>query len=361
MGIRKKRRVEKLSQRKAKTSTAPGTPVFVGERKMDDVRIDVIRYDEKSSVELRDISIQECPEVPDGAAVTWINVNGVHDLGIIEAIGRRFSLHPLTVEDIVNTSHRPKAEVFPGYLFVVLKMISYNERSSSIDVEHVSLILGDGYVISFLEDEGDVFDMVRERIRKSNGRMRSVKSDYLAYSLIDSVVDHYFLAVEKVGDFIEDMDDRLLIDPKPGDLKDIHRLKRDVLILRKSVWPLRDGIGVLEKNGTSFFQPETKVFMRDLYDHTIQVIDMVESLRDLLGGIHDTYLSSVSNRMNEVMKVLTVIATIFIPLTFIAGVYGMNFRYMPELEWRWGYLMTWVVMIAVGGGMALYFKRKKWL
>ncbi|MDD4835732.1 MAG: magnesium/cobalt transporter CorA [Dethiosulfovibrio sp.] len=361
MSTGKKRRREKLSQRRAKISTAPGTPIFVGERKMDDVRIDVISYDQDQVVELKDVQIQELPEISDEGKVTWINVSGVHDLGIVEGLGRKFNLHPLTVEDIVNTSQRPKAEVFPEYLFVVLKMISYDDEAECIDVEHVSLILGSGYVISFLEDEGDVFDMVRERIRLSKGIMVKLKSDYLAYALIDSVVDHYFLAVEKVGDLTEDMDDRLLSDPQPGDLQEIHRLKRDILTLRKSVWPLREGIGIMEKNGTAFFHPETKVFLRDLYDHTIQVIDMVEALRDLLGGMHDTYLSSVSNRMNEVMKVLTIIATVFIPVTFIAGVYGMNFRYMPELEWRWGYPLVWAVMIGIGGAMVVFFKRKKWL
>lgn len=361
MSTGKKRRREKLSQRRAKISTAPGTPIFVGERKMDDVRIDVISYDQDQVVELKDVQIQELPETSDEGKVTWINVSGVHDLGIVEGLGRKFNLHPLTVEDIVNTSQRPKAEVFPEYLFVVLKMISYDDEAECIDVEHVSLILGSGYVISFLEDEGDVFDMVRERIRLSKGIMVKLKSDYLAYALIDSVVDHYFLAVEKVGDLTEDMDDRLLSDPQPGDLQEIHRLKRDILTLRKSVWPLREGIGIMEKNGTAFFHPETKVFLRDLYDHTIQVIDMVEALRDLLGGMHDTYLSSVSNRMNEVMKVLTIIATVFIPVTFIAGVYGMNFRYMPELEWRWGYPLVWAVMIGIGAAMVVFFKRKKWL
>ncbi len=361
MSTGKKRRREKLSQRRAKISTAPGTPIFVGERKMDDVRIDVISYDQDQVVELKDVQIQELPEISDEGKVTWINVSGVHDLGIVEGLGRKFNLHPLTVEDIVNTSQRPKAEVFPEYLFVVLKMISYDDEAECIDVEHVSLILGSGYVISFLEDEGDVFDMVRERIRLSKGIMVKLKSDYLAYALIDSVVDHYFLAVEKVGDLTEDMDDRLLSDPQPGDLQEIHRLKRDILTLRKSVWPLREGIGIMEKNGTAFFHPETKVFLRDLYDHTIQVIDMVEALRDLLGGMHDTYLSSVSNRMNEVMKVLTIIATVFIPVTFIAGVYGMNFRYMPELEWRWGYPLVWAVMIGIGAAMVVFFRRKKWL
>jgi magnesium transporter len=216
-------------------------------------------------------------------------------------------------------------------------------------------------VISLLEDEGDVFDTVRERIRSGKGRIRKMKADFLAYSLLDAVVDHYFLAVERIGDVIEDIDERVLADPKPADIHEIHELKRDVLKLRKAVWPLREEIGSLDKIESPLLRAETGVFIRDLYDHTIQVIDMVETCRDLLGGMHDTYLSSMSNRMNEVMKMLTVIATIFIPLTFIVGIYGMNFRHMPELEWQWGYYVVWAVMIVIGGGMVVYFKRKKWM
>jgi len=228
-------------------------------------------------------------------------------------------------------------------------------------LEHVSLILGENYVISFLEDEGDVFDGLRERIRTAKGRIRSMKSDYLAYALMDAVVDNYFQAMESIGDHLEEIDDKIMVDPKPDDIQEINRLKRDILSLRKAVWPLREEIGVLEKSESLLVSPDTKIFFRDLYDHTIQIIDMVETYRDILGGMHDVYLSSISNRMNEIMKVLTIIATIFIPLSFIVGVYGMNFEYMPELKWRWGYYMVWGLMVMAGIGMLGYFKRKKWL
>ncbi len=344
----------------SKVGLSPGAMVFVGQRKMSAVRVDVIKYAEGAFDEREDVSVKECRDTAKTAGVTWINVNGIHDISLIEALGKCLDLHPLTLEDIVNTSQRPKAEVFPNYIYVVLKMTTFNEARNRIEMEHVSLILGDRFVISFQEDEGDLFDAVRERIRSAKGRIRQMGADYLAYALMDAVVDHYFLTVERIGDRIEDFDDRILADPKPEDLQDIHRFKRDILGLRKAVWPLREEVSTLEKTESALIHPETRVFLRDLYDHTIQVIDMVETFRDILGGMHDTYLSSLSNRMNEVMKVLTIIATIFIPLTFIAGVYGMNFEHMPELQWRWGYPLIWGVMLAVGVGMLCYFKKKKW-
>ena len=216
-------------------------------------------------------------------------------------------------------------------------------------------------MISFLEDDGDVFEAVRQRIRSSGGRIRWMKADYLAYSLMDAVVDHYFLAVERMGDIIEEVDDRLLDEPQPGDIKEIHGLKRAILSLRKAVWPIREEVGVIVKSESPLLTPESRVFWRDLYDHSIQIIDLVETHRDLLGGMHDTYLSILSHRMNEVMKVLTIISTIFIPLTFIAGVYGMNFKEMPELQWRGGYYSVWLLMIVIASSLFLYFRRKHWL
>lgn len=344
-----------------KSGMSPGTMAFIGEPKVDKARIDIIQYDETSLNELNDISMNQCRDFAKAPSVTWINVNGIHDIGLIEALGKCLDLHPLTLEDIVNTSQRPKVEEFPTYVYVVLKMMGFDEAANQLRIEHVSLILGDNYVISFLEDEGDVFDPVRERLRSAKGRIRMMKSDYLAYSLMDTVVDHYFLAVERIGDRIEDADDHILVDPKPDDIQEVHRLKRDILSLRKAVWPLREEIGALEKSESMLIHSETKVFLRDLYDHTIQVIEMLETFRDIIGSMHDTYLSSISNRMNEIMKVLTIIATIFIPLTFIVGVYGMNFENMPELKWPWGYFMIWGVILAVGGGLIGYFKRKNWI
>lgn len=345
-----------------KASLPPGSMIFIGEQKMESARIDVIDFNETELNELHNVAIGRCVEMartPD--TVTWINVTGLHDINLIKKLGEPLGLHPLTLEDIVNTAQRPKIEEFPGYVYMVLKMIHYDLATNQIEMEHVSLIIGESYVVSFQEKEGDVFDPVRERIRASKGRIRSMKADYLAYALMDAVVDNYFLVVEHIGDQIEDLEDRVLADPNPTILQELHRLKRDLLTIRKAVWPLREEIGALIKSESALIRAETKVYLRDLYDHIIQIIDMVETFRDILGGIHDLYLSNISIRMNEIMKVLTIIATIFIPLTFIVGVYGMNFEYMPELNWRWGYFSVWGVMIVIAIGMVIYFRKKKWL
>lgn len=344
-----------------KTGMSPGTMVFIGERKQEHARIEVISFSDATLNELHDVSADQCRNFSKTPGVTWINVNGIHDIALIAALGTCFDLHPLTLEDIVNTSQRLKIEEFPNYIFIVLKMMTFNETTSRIDIEHVSLILGEHFVISFQEGAGDVFDPVRERLRSAKGRIRSMKSDYLAYSLMDAVVDHYFLAVERIGERIEEIDDRVLTESKPEDINEIHRLKRDILMVRKAVWPLREEIGAVAKSDVAMIRQETKVYWRDLYDHTFQILDMADTYRDLLGGMHDTYLSGMSHRMNEIMKVLTIIATIFIPLTFIAGVYGMNFERMPELTWRWGYYLILGVMLGVGAGLLYFFRRKKWI
>ena len=343
-----------------KAGMSPGTMVFIGEQQVDKARIDIIRYDDAGLKEMSDVSPEQCRDCSAASGVTWINVNGIHNVALIELLGKHFDLHPLTLEDIVNTTQRPKVEEFPNYVYVVLKMMVFDEAANRLEIEHVSLILGNNYVISFQEREGDVFGYVRERIRNAKGRIRSMKADFLAYALMDAAVDHYFLAVERIGDRIEDMDDHIMSHPKPGDIQNVHHLKREILKFRKAVWPLREEVGALEKSETALIRPETRVFLRDLYDHIIQIIDMVETFRDILGGIHDTYLSSVSNRMNEIMKVLTIISTIFIPMTFIAGVYGMNFEHMPELKWPFGYYLTWGVMLMIAFSLLYFFKRRKW-
>jgi len=252
-------------------------------------------------------------------------------------------------------------EDFVDYLFVVLKMLHYDEKEKAVRAEQVSLILGSNYVISFQETEGDVFDPIRERIRMERGRIRKMGADYLAYSLIDEIVDNYFLILEKLGEKIEDMEDALVTNPTPETLQAIHGLKREMIFLRKSVWPLREVISRLERWESPLIDKSIAIYLRDVYDHTIQVIDAIETFRDMLSGMLDIYLSSISNRMNEIMKVLTMIATIFIPLTLIAGIYGMNFKYMPELESPWGYPMIYLVMLVIGIIMVIYFRRKRWL
>jgi len=288
-------------------------------------------------------------------------LDGIHQLDNIEKIGEHFKIHPLVLEDIMNTGQRPKMEDFNDYLFIVLKMLSYDEEENETKTEQVSLILSSKFVISFQESEGDVFDPVRERIRSDRGRIRKMGVDYLAYSLIDAIVDNYFMVLEKIGEKIEDIEDELVKNPTPEVLHTIHRLKRELIFLRKSVWPLREVISRLERWESPLIDKSIDIYLRDVYDHTIQVIDALETFRDMLSGMLDIYLSSLSNRMNEVMKVLTIIATIFIPLTLISSIYGMNFKYMPELDWFWGYPLVYTVMLAVSAVMLIYFRRKKWL
>ncbi len=348
-------------RRAKKVGLAPGTLVHVGEKRTEPVRIEIIDYDETDLVERVVKNVEECFPFKEKPTVTWLNIDGVHDIEVIEKIGKHFDLHPLIMEDIVHTEQRPKLEDMDHYLFCVLKMLSFDETKNIIRIEQVSLILGGNFVILFQEREGDVFDPVRERIRNAKGRFRRTGSDYLAYALIDSVVDSYFHVLEKIGDKIEILEDELVSDPRPETLQTIHELKREMIFLRKSIWPLREVISGLERGGSSLMSEATIPFLRDVYDHTIQVIDTIESHRDMISGMLDTYLSSISNRMNEVMKVLTIMATIFIPLTFIAGIYGMNFEYMPELRWHLGYFGVWIVMALVALAMVVYFKRRRWL
>lgn len=339
----------------------PGSMVYVGEKTEDKADISLIDYDDKALRE-NDISdVEELFPLKETPTVSWININGLRDTRLIEKLGGHFGIHPLTLEDIVNTAQRPKYEDFDSYIFVVLKMLMLDASGKGIVSEQVSLILGANFVISFQEKKGDVFEAIRARIRQNKGRIRRAGPDYLAYSLLDAVVDNYFSILENTGEQIEEMEEKLLANPSPQTLREIHDLKRGIVFLRKSVWPLREVAGSLERGESKLIKKGTVIFLRDLYDHTIQVIDTVETFRDMLSGTLDIYLSSVSNRMNEIMKVLTIFAAIFIPLTFLAGIYGMNFEFIPELKWRWGYFYALGLMAAVGFGLLIYFRRKKWL
>jgi magnesium transporter len=350
-----------IKRSRKKLGLSPGTIVHIGDKKIGEVKMSIMNYDQGQLSEKELTSIEDAFPYKDTPPVTWINVDGLHDVDIIDRIGRYFSIHPLTLEDIVNTGHRPKAEDFEDYDYIVIKMLTYDEDQSHIKAEQVSFILGPHYLISFQEAEGDVFNFVRERIRKAKGRIRKSGCDYLAYALIDAIVDHYFLVLEKMGEKIELLEVDLLADTQTETLQSIHHLKREMIFFRKQVWPIREILSSLMKEEASLIQETTQIFIRDLYDHTIQVMDTIESFRDVLSGLQDLYLSTVSNRMNEVMKVLTIMATIFIPLTFIAGIYGMNFEYMPELKWPWAYPALWILLIAIFVFMIFWFKRKKWL
>ncbi|MEW5900359.1 MAG: magnesium/cobalt transporter CorA [Acidobacteriota bacterium] len=348
-------------RRSRKAGLPPGSLMHIGEKKAERTRITIMDYDADSFQEKEAKSVEESFAFKETATVTWINIGGVHESQVIEKIGAHFGVHPLILEDIMTTAQRPKLEDMGDYIYVVLRMLSHNAKKKEVRSEQVSLILGPNFVISFQENGSDVFDAVRERIRTGKGRMRKMGPDYLAYSLIDAIVDNYFLILENLGEQVESVEEELVSNPSRGTLHRIHILKREMIYLRKSVWPLREVINALERTESELVKDSTGIFLRDVYDHTIQVIDSVETYRDMLSGMLDMYLSSLSNRMNEVMKVLTIIATIFIPLTFIAGVYGMNFKHMPELNWRWGYFLIMALMLGIGVFMVLYFRKKKWL
>jgi magnesium transporter len=354
MDIDKARRSDKLG-------LSPGTLMHVGAKKMEKARITVIDYDELGFIEKEVGSVEECFPFKETATVTWINVDGVHDASVVEKLGARFDIHPLVLEDIMTTTQRPKAEDLGGGVFVVLRMIECGAGGAGLTTDQLSLILGPNYVISFQETQGDCLDPVRERIRNGKGRIRKLGPDYLAYALIDAVVDNYFFILETLGERIDELEERLITEPRRELLREIHDLKREMIDLRKAVWPLREVVSGLERLESPLIRKSTGVFLRDVYDHSIQVIDTVESFREILTSMLETYLSSISNRMNEVMKVLTIIATIFIPITFLVGVYGMNFKYMPEIGWRWGYPFVWAAIIGSVLTMLAYFRRKKWL
>ena len=354
----KNRQIKKQSRT---AGLLPGTLVHIGEKKAETVKITLMDYNEQDFQEKTIENIEDCFPFKETDTTTWINIDGLHQLEIIEKLGQNFDIHPLILEDILNTGQRPKFEDYEKYMFIVLKMLSFDDVTQTTHSEQVSLILGRNFVISFQEEQGDVFEQIRDRIRTAKGRIRKTSADYLAYALIDAIVDNYFIILEKTSEQIETMEEKLIRTPDERMLHKIHSLKRELISLRKSVWPLRELINSLEKSESSLILSETRPYLRDVYDHTIQVIDTVETFRDMVSGMLDIYLSSVSNRMNAVMKVLTIIATIFIPLTFIAGVYGMNFKYMPELQWPWAYPVVWIVMLIVAIIMMLYFKRKKWL
>ena len=344
-----------------KAGTSPGSLIHIGEQKVDETRMTLIDYDEEHLQERVLDTIEEAFPLKDLPTVTWINIDGLHQLDIIEKVGQNFDIHPLVLEDIVNTGQRPKTEEFENLIFVVLKMLHYNENSEKIGSEQFSLVLGSNFLLTFQEIQGDVFRTVRERIRKPKSRIRKAGCDYLAYALIDAIVDHYYLILEKLGENIEALEEDLLENPSPETLQTLHEMKREMIYLRKQIWPIREIINSLVKTESSLIQKQMHIYFRDVYDHTIQIVDTIESYRDILAGMLDIYLSTLSNKMNEVMKVLTIIATIFIPITFIAGVYGMNFKFMPELEWRWGYAMVWVVIVVAVGIMIGFFKKKQWL
>ena len=362
-GRRPSRPVPSLRRPRAKKAGLPAESlVYTGDRSGGPVRISVIDYDERTVVEQERATVEQCIPFRDKPTVTWLNIEGVHDAAVLERLGECFGLHRLVIEDIMSTDQRPKAEDFGEYLYIVLKMLSAEHGTGGVVSEQISLVMGRNFVLSFQDGiEGDVFSPIRERIRTGKGRLRKLGADYLAYALLDAVVDNYFVVLEQFGEKVDRAEDQLIEDPGKGTAQTVYGLKRELLILHRAVWPVRELVGVLARHDSDLIRQATVPYFRDVYDHIVQVIDTIEIFREMLSEMIGIYLSSISNKLNAVMKVLTVIATIFMPLTFIAGVYGMNFKHMPELEWRYGYAFVWLVMAAVGAGMYVYFRRRKWM
>ena len=349
-----------IKKRSDKIGLPPGTLAHIGKPQDRKVGISVIDYDDEHFHEKILTNIDECFPFKDSPTVTWINVDGIHDADIIKSIGDHFGIHSLVLEDIMNTGQRPKLEDFDTYLYIVLKMLYTNDENKEIKGEQISFILGHNFLITFQENEIDVFDIIRDRLRNSKGRIRKMGCDYLMYALVDAIVDNYFFILEIFGAQIESMEERVIIDTSQETLQTIYKMKREMIFLRNSIWPLREVSSRLERGESDLIKQKTRIFLRDVYDHTIQVIESVEAYREMVSGLLDIFLSSLSNRMNDVMKTLTIFASIFIPLTFVAGVYGMNFEFMPELGFRWSYPILLLFMLSAGGTMVLYFRKKGW-
>ncbi len=340
---------------------APGAVVFIGDNKVENIRIRVIDFDKSNFNETQLDDISKGVEFKESSTVTWINIDGLHDLEQMEKLGQIFELHPLLLEDILNTGQRPKLEEFDNCLFLVLKMLRYDKEQELILSEQLSMVLSRTYLITFQEQPGDVFEPVRERIRKQKGRIRGTGIDYLAYALLDTVVDNYIAMIERFGDQIEDLEDELMTDPNPATMEKISDFRREMNFLRKSIRPFREAVIQLLKLDTDLIEEKTIPFLKDLLDLTTQATEAIDTYREMLSDQLNIYNSSISNRMNEIMKVLTIFAAIFIPLTFIAGIYGTNFDYLPELHFRYSYFIFWGVMIIVAVSLLIFFKRKKWI
>jgi magnesium transporter len=365
-------RLPRIGRRKQggvqKIGMAPGTLEYVGEKRVDEVKITIHDYNNDHAETITINNIEECKPYLENPSNTWIRVWGLHDIEKLKSIWGYFNLHPLVQEDIVNTSQRPKVEEYDDNIFFVLRMMKYTEEESAhLDSEQISIILGKNYVLSFQETDTPHFAPVLDRLQLVSSRLRRLGPDYLTYALIDTVVDNYFHVLNQLGERIELIEEELLEEPNQKTFQNIHLIRREAIFFRKSIWPLRDIMNSILRDDSQFIEESIKVYLRDVYDHVVQIIDNVENYRDMIMGMHDMYMSQVSNKMNEVMKVLTIIATIFIPLTFFAGIYGMNFDTevsplnMPELSWYYGYPAFWGVMIVLAAIMVFFFRKKDWL
>lgn len=346
---------------KKKVALPPGSLVHVGKPGGADMHLSVVCFS-PAQYEATDIkALSELNSLMSESAVTWLQIEGLQDTEILELLGQAYGIHPLTLEDILNTNHRPKTDFYETYIYSVLKLIQYNSTNKRLETTQVSLILFPQFVISIHEHRDGIFDPLRSRLSKATGKMRHEGADFLFYSMMDLIIDHYFICLEEMDDQIEYLESRVLQDPTAQLVSSLQQIKWELLSLRKTIWPLREQITVLLREEHSALGSDMSIYVRDLYDHTLAIMDTVEILRDMTLGLLDVYLSSMSNRMNEIMKVLTIIATIFIPLTFITGIYGMNFLHMPELGMKWAYPIVLGTCTTIAGLMLLFFRKRRWL
>lgn len=354
-------------KKSAKTGMSPGSLVYVGDEQEEETFISIVNYDDEVVSVTEPADIDDCLTCKDQLNVTWVDICGLKNTKTIAEIGKIYNIHPLTIEDILNTEQRPKIDVFDGYASLIMRVYFYDEKIKKLKSHQISLILGKNFVMSFRVAPSFVFDTVKTHLQNAHNLMRKRGPDHLAHALMDVVVDSYYKVIESIGDVMEQIEAKLVLNPAPEVLREINGLKREVIFLRKVAWPLREVIGGMYHKITPLVQDAEGLYFKDIYDHIVQVIDTIETYRDLLSGMTDIYISSINNRLNEVMKVLTIFATIFIPLTFITSLYGMNFSTaaspynMPELDWRYGYFFALAIMVAVVITMLLFFRRKKWI
>lgn len=339
----------------------PGSLLYTGSGEKGKIRLSVIEYSEENFTEKEDVSIDECLMHIDTPSMTWIQVHGISDPNMIETIGKRFKLPALFLEDIMSTGQRSKLDIYQDQVFMIVRLLQYEEKTKTLKDEQISIVFGPNYLISFLEGHQDIFHPIKERLRQGSNRIRKQSSDFLAYTLLDMIVDYYFIVLEKVDINLENLEDELMNFPKPSTLQKMQHAKRDMIVLRKSIWPMRDVINRFIRLENSLVNSVTQIYLQDVHDHTVQTIDIIESFRDVVGGMFDIYLSSINIRTNDIMKVLTIVSTIFVPLTFITSLYGMNFEFMPELHTHWGYPFVLLLMASTAIGMLLFFRRKNWI
>jgi magnesium transporter len=351
-----------FKRRAAPAGSPPGTLVTDREKHRQPMSVNVMDYSPNACHVRKTVRIEDTYALRDSGTVSWIDIEGLGDSEALTKFGEHFGLHPLVLEDILNTHQRPKLEEYENYFYIVARMlIAGKQPTDAVHSEQVSFILGKNFLITFQEIPGDVFDPVRHRVEQGHGRSRKSGADYLLYGLLDAIVDNYFVLLQSVADRIESVEQSIVWKPQREDLDHVHKLRRELVYMRRNVWPLRDVVASLDRSDSPLVADETRVYLRDLHDHVVQVIDAIENFRDVLMSLQDLYMSGISNRTNEIIRVLTIISTIFVPLTFLAGVYGMNFHYFPELAWRWGYLGFWVVSVVIAVSLIMFLRRRNWL